>query len=269
MNASLLPVLEAIPAGLRAGTGEPLGARQSSVVLVVDADAGDRHAFRRLLGETCRVLEATDGRAALAIIRSRLVDLALLDIFLPDENGLEVLQELKAIDPTLPVIVVTGVSTVRSAVTAMKLGAFEYLTKPYDDQELLRTIRNALGRQQPASGSPPGGPRHGVPRNRYVRAAVDYLTTSYEEPLTVEAVARAVGVSWSHLAHLFRAETGVSVRAYLRQRRVEAAIQRIANGDDKLAEVARQVGFCDASHLTRTFLRVTGRRPSNFRQQGR
>ena len=70
--------------------------------------------------------------------------MVLLDIRLPGMDGLEVLQQIKALDEQVEVILVTAVKTVRTAVTAMKLGAFDYLTKPFEEEEVLAVVRRAL-----------------------------------------------------------------------------------------------------------------------------
>src|SRR5262245_53357501 len=114
------------------------------VVLVVDDDAGVREGLRFALDERYRVLDAPHGRGALGIVQAERVDLVLLDILMPEVDGLEILQELKALDPDLPVIMMTAVKTVRTSVAAMKLGAADYVTKPFQEDELLAAIRQAL-----------------------------------------------------------------------------------------------------------------------------
>src|SRR5713226_6488795 len=114
------------------------------VILVVDDDSGVREAFRLILEDRYDLLEAVDGKQALDRLRTSPVDLVLLDIRLPEMDGIEVLERMKSVDDGVEVILVTAVKTVRTAVDAMKLGAFDYLTKPFDEDELLSIIRRAL-----------------------------------------------------------------------------------------------------------------------------
>src|SRR5438309_9604702 len=114
------------------------------VILVVDDDPGVRESFRLILEDHYDVLDGPDGPRALEVVRSAQVDLVLLDIRLPDMDGIEVLERTKAIDEGIEVILVTAVKTVRTAVAAMKLGAFDYLTKPFEEDELLQLVRRAL-----------------------------------------------------------------------------------------------------------------------------
>jgi DNA-binding NtrC family response regulator len=114
------------------------------VVLVVDDDPGLREAFRLILDDDHEVLEAPDGPRALDVLRSAHVDLVLLDLRLPGMDGIEVLEKIKALDENIEVILVTAVQTVRSAVAAMKLGAFDYVTKPFEEEEILPLVRRAV-----------------------------------------------------------------------------------------------------------------------------
>src|SRR6266545_1112721 len=114
------------------------------VILVVDDDPGLRDSFRVILEDEYEVLDVP---GALEIVRSCQVDLVLLDIRLPEMDGIEVLERIKALDEQLEVILVTAVKTVRTAVAAMKLGAFDYLTKPFEEDDLLSLSRRALERR--------------------------------------------------------------------------------------------------------------------------
>jgi DNA-binding NtrC family response regulator len=117
------------------------------VILVVDDDPGLRESFRLILEDDYDLVDAADGRRALDIVQSRQVDLVLLDIRLPEMDGIEVLERIKAIDESVAVILVTAVRTVKTAVAAMKLGAFDYVTKPFEEDELLSLVRRALERR--------------------------------------------------------------------------------------------------------------------------
>lgn len=136
-----------MPRELRASNGPESAPGMRPVILVVDDDAGLRESFRLILENQYDVLDAHDGPSALEMLRLRQADLVLLDIRLPEMDGIEVLERIKGIDEGLEVILVTAVKTVRTAVAAMKLGAFDYLTKPVDEDELLSIIRRALERR--------------------------------------------------------------------------------------------------------------------------
>src|SRR5712664_1099310 len=116
-------------------------------VLVADDDPGVRESFRLILEDHYDVVDVPDGPTALDVVRASQVDLVLLDIRMTGMDGIEVLERIKALDEGIEVILVTAVKTVRTAVAAMKLGAFDYLTKPFEEDELLSLSRRALERR--------------------------------------------------------------------------------------------------------------------------
>src|SRR5437667_9016374 len=103
------------------------------VILVVADDPGVRESFRLILEDHYDVLDVPDGPRALEVVRSAQEDLVLLDIRLPDMDGIEVLERSNAFDEGIELILVTAVKAVRTAVAAMKLGGIEYVPKATTD----------------------------------------------------------------------------------------------------------------------------------------
>jgi DNA-binding NtrC family response regulator len=112
-------------------------------VLVIDDDSGVREAIRFILKEDFEVLEAEDGAAGLDALGSRQVDVALLDVRLPGEPGPVVLPRILAADDSISVILMTALPDVRTAVACIKGGAYDYIAKPFDVDELLTLVRQA------------------------------------------------------------------------------------------------------------------------------
>lgn len=117
-------------------------------ILATDDEPSVREAYRLILNAKYRVLLAEDGPAALKILESTHVDLVILDLVMPKMGGLEVLDEIAKRDDTIPVIVVTAIKSVSSAVDAIRKGAREYIIKPFDVDELLLTVERTLAGQQ-------------------------------------------------------------------------------------------------------------------------
>jgi two-component system response regulator PilR (NtrC family) len=123
--------------------------QNKGTVLVVDDEEIMREILDALLtreGYAVR-LAATAGEG-LEIARRGPLDAALLDVMLPDGNGLDVLEELKRIDDELPVLMITAFASVDNAVVAMKRGALDYLPKPFKNDEVLAKLRIAIERRQ-------------------------------------------------------------------------------------------------------------------------
>jgi DNA-binding NtrC family response regulator len=98
-----------------------------------------------LTDEGFEVDVSLDGRQGLDWAIERNYDVVLTDIRMPDIGGMKVLRDVKRINPTLPVIMITGYASVESAVQAMKLGAVEYIEKPFEPEQLLDAVSRALG----------------------------------------------------------------------------------------------------------------------------
>jgi two-component system, NtrC family, response regulator AtoC len=150
---------------LRKDTAEPgdgaAAYRPRPVVLAIDDEPGVRESLQLILQDEFEVLEAADGPSALAVLAERQVDVALLDVRMPGEPGSKVLPRILAIDDSIPVILITADPHLRMAVDAMKAGAYDYVAKPYDVDEILTLVRQAAQQR-------------GLEREvRYLRAELD------------------------------------------------------------------------------------------------
>ena len=120
----------------------------STKILVVDDEDVVVHSAVRTLADAQYVIEtASDGDEALAKIDQGGYDVMLLDIMMPKTNGIEVLRRVKETHPELEVIMFTGLAQIDTAVQCMKLGAFDYIAKPFDPDELKLTVGRAVERR--------------------------------------------------------------------------------------------------------------------------
>ena len=121
----------------------------STAVLLVDDEVPFVEAMnRRLTKRNLTVQSAFSGEEALARLNeSRDIDVVILDVKMPGMDGIETLREIKKVKPLLEVIMLTGHATVESAIEGMKLGAFDYLMKPCDMDELLAKVSDAKAKK--------------------------------------------------------------------------------------------------------------------------
>jgi DNA-binding NtrC family response regulator len=120
-------------------------------ILIIEDEASIRRVLTRILSEesdTYSVEEAEDGIQGLEKIKASDYDLVLCDIKMPKMDGEELLEAVKKIKPEIPIVMISGHGDMETAINTMRLGAFDYISKPPDLNRLLNTVRNALDRKQ-------------------------------------------------------------------------------------------------------------------------
>lgn len=133
-------------------TLQPPGKRAARI-LVIDDEETLRHFLRlHLLDQGYQVTEVADGKTALSLIEQLDFDVALVDLRLTDMDGLDIVRHLRQASPDTSVIILTAYASLDSAVEALRQGAHDYLTKPFDTAELLASVADGIARQ---SAEPP------------------------------------------------------------------------------------------------------------------
>jgi len=118
------------------------------ILVVDDEEVVLRSCLRILSGEEFQVETVQDGRQALQKVEENPYDVMILDIMMPNVDGLEVLRRVKETHPNVDVVMVTGLAQIDTAVKAMKLGAFDYIAKPFEPDELKLVVQRALERRR-------------------------------------------------------------------------------------------------------------------------
>jgi nitrogen regulation protein NR(I) len=113
-------------------------------ILIVDDDKSIRYSLKRMLEENYTIVTAQNGEEALSQVKDRSPDLIIMDIKMPGRSGLEVLKEIKAIDPKSLVIIMTAYGTTETAIEAMKYGAFDYTLKPFSIPHMKGVVEKAI-----------------------------------------------------------------------------------------------------------------------------
>ncbi len=124
-------------------------AKKDATILVVDDEEAFRYMLSSLLSRAGYSVDtAVDGIAAINAVQTKLYDVVLCDLKMPKVDGVEVLKFVKANFPTVEVVMLTGVADVRTAVECIRVGAYDYITKPTTADELLASIQRAIERRQ-------------------------------------------------------------------------------------------------------------------------
>jgi len=172
-------------------------------LLAVDDDPIQQQLLVAIFRKTpsIEVVTASDGESALGTVSHNPPDIVLLDLCMPGLGGLEILQKLKAAVPRVPVVVITGTSDIRTAVEAIQLGAYQFLTKPVNTQELVVIVKRALERTELLAE---------LESLRHRAEGEDALTTRFGSSPPMRLVTRQIRqVAASHFTVLVQGQTGV------------------------------------------------------------
>ncbi|MFZ0456051.1 MAG: sigma-54 dependent transcriptional regulator [Ignavibacteriaceae bacterium] len=119
--------------------------KEQKKILIVDDDTGHRTMLKATLsGKDYNIFEASDGSDAIKMVEDQFFDLIMMDLKMENVDGITTLKQIKKISPAIPILIMTAYSSVETAVDALKLGAFDYLMKPLDMDEVLHTIEKTL-----------------------------------------------------------------------------------------------------------------------------
>ncbi len=214
--------------------------------------------------------EAANGAQGLEAARRLEPSLIITDLKMPQMDGIEMLTALRKEGCTAYVIILTAYDNFAYAQSALRLGAVDYLLKPFHDGDLENAITRIQQRLQPAAGATPiGVPRKGD-KSKYVLEAMDYISKHYNEPdISVGTVAQSLNISEGYLSHTFKKETDYTLLIYLTRYRIHKAMELLKDCRVKVYEVAEQVGYRDIAYFSATFKKYTGISPSEYQLSSR
>ena len=209
--------------------------------------------------------EAANGEEALAAVERLSPSLIITDLKMPRMDGIEMLRRLREAGNQAYVIILTAYDTFSYAQSALRLGAVDFLLKPFHDGELEQAVRSLQSRMQRKE------PSHGIPglkkgdKSKYVLEAMDYIGAHYNDPgITVGSIAQSLGISEGHLSHMFKKETDYTLLNYLTRYRIHKSMELLRDCRLKVYEVAEQVGYKDVTYFSATFKKVVGVSPSEY-----
>jgi two-component system, response regulator YesN len=243
--------------------------RRRPGILIAEDDPRVRSFLRTALLGAGRIFEVGDGEQALGLLRAhagRHIDLVLVDYRLPKHTGIEVLRDTKQRWPWIRVVLITGFGSEGLAVEAFRDGVNDYLAKPIRLESLLRIVQALLPRGEVVASRSPWRVDESERVDDRIQHVVTFLEQHFADGVTMADLAATIGLSRFHFSRLFHRATGRTFQTYVAQLRVDRAKMLLANHAIAVTHVARSVGFKGVSHLDRTFRKIVGQSPTEYRR---
>lgn len=195
------------------------------------------------------------------------IDVLITDIRMPKGSGLELVTWVRERGYRTVCVFLTAFAAFDYAQEALRLGGFEYLLKPVDEQELLSCVRRAISRARMLEtlGERAEARLEGQPTG-VVKEICAYIREHLSEDLTRDELAQRAFLSPDHLSHIFREQTGRSLTDYIMEQRVKRAKELLLASDMSVRDVALASGFQNISYFAKQFKRRTGKTPQAFRK---
>jgi YesN/AraC family two-component response regulator len=249
--------------------------------------ADDEMLERMVLGKTlmknlrgrCEILEAENGRQVLEIYDKKKPQILILDIEMPGITGIEAAQRIREKDKNCCIIFLTAFDDFSYAKKAISVHALEYLLKPFDEQELMLVIEEALRQAEQSAGRDMASAAQDdvdilpmeatdsedTKLTKVTEEISRYIRENYVHDISMQDAARHMNYSEAYFSKLFKQCFGKNFTAYLTGFRVEAAKKLLAQPDINVKEVGFAVGYQDSGYFTKVFKRITGKNPTEYR----
>lgn len=223
------------------------------------------------------VAEASNGLDGIEAVHKYSPDLIVSDIRMPRLDGIGMLRALREEGSKVEVIFLTAYSEFEYAREALKLVAFDYLLKPFEDGELEAAVIKVRERLEEQRGTGEAQDEKILPakltgsvKSGYIQEALAYIAEHYGDgDISVRSIAESLGLSEGHLSHLFKKETDYTVMSYITRYRMRAAMKLLENCRYKVYEVAEMVGYKDITYFSSTFKKIVGVSPSEYQNKRR
>ena len=272
-------------------------------LLIADDEMIERAVLYKTLksrfGEHCEIYQAENGREAVRIHEEHKIQIAILDI---EINGIRAAEKIRETDRDCCIVFLTAFDEFSYAKKAITVRALDYLLKPYEENELLLVVEEAMrivcereaaaesrtaarneegelpenqedrneeaGREK--NGESSGGQdieAEGVRLSAVMDMITDYIQSHYMEDLSMQDLARRMNYSEAYFCKLFKQCFGQNFTSYLTEYRVETAKKMLGQPTVNVKEIGKAVGYCDANYFAKVFKRITGQSPTDYRTE--
>lgn len=249
-------------------------------ILISDDETIERMIIKKVLTdyykENCHIYEATDGIEALDITKKVSLQIAIMDIFMPELNGIEASKKILQLQPCCRIIFLTAYDDFDYIKVALNIRAVDYLLKPCPDEELINAVdlgmmmykSLTLLRQAENMFSAPSDSltNESAVQRSSAKAAqiISYIRENYNQELSLYQISEKFGYSEVYFCKFFKQHFNINFSTYLTLLRMEKAKELLSDPAINIKSVGRQVGYTDSNYFSKVFKRITGKSPSEY-----
>ena len=268
-------------------------------VLLVDDEQIERMALAkkidRYYGDKVDIYHAVNGREAVAMCGEQKNDIVIMDISMPEMNGVMAAKYIRKMDDECSIIFLSAYDDFEYARNAIKVRALDYLLKPCDMNDLLAVMDTALqkldkenafngnsisGKEQNKETQIDGSNYNNVRENRpkrtdnvrnsdeqtTIKYLKEYVENNYIYDITMQEAAEEMGYSDAYFSKLFKQYFNQNFTAYLTEYRIKKAKELLSNTNHSIKDISRMVGYTDSNYFAKIFKRLVGEIPSKYRE---
>ena len=244
------------------------------ILLIVEDNEDVRNYIRSYLDDQYECHEAVDGEAGLEQAFECIPDLIISDVMMPKMDGVEFCRRIKTEERTshIPVILLTAKADLESKLEGLETGADEYLTKPFEAEELLVRIKNLIEQRellrqrfQEDFSLVPKNINLSSMDEQFLEKATGIITDNFQNfNFNVDQLSSQIFMSRQHLNRKLKALTSHTSRGFIRMVRMKSAVQLLRNHQGTVSEISYTVGFNSPSQFTKAFQKEFGATPTAF-----
>lgn len=232
-------------------------------ILLVDDDANFIDEFSEILDEY-DIIKAYNGEQALTLLKNpNEIDLILLDVNMPGQNGTEVLKKIKALDPKLPVIMLTGFSTKDVAIEALKNHADYYIEKPTQIPQVKDIIQRLLNKKDGVDYVHQSGLKSKIER------VMNFAERNNNKKIKLNDAAKLVFFSPKYLSRIFKQKTGRGFNEYKLELRMKKAKELLDNTEYTIYQISYDIGYENVESFIRMFKKINGITATEYRNRSK
>lgn len=244
-------------------------------LLIAEDEPLERMALRKIVNRefyNIDVIEdAKNGSEAIEKTKTYRPDIILMDIRMPETNGIEAQKKIIQFHPNVKSIILTAYSDFNYAQEAIKYGVADYLLKPAKPEDIKKAINKVIDyiQRNPSLNSHIHAENIGKYDQTILQNAISYIEKNSTKDLKLKEIADMIHLNPQYFSRLFKKETGLTFTEYVTKLRISEAKRLLLNTEMPIYRIASEIGFSDAAYFSKVFLKYENQSPFTYKKNQR